>query len=43
MKNQLILSPYFIDEPLPELESLAEPYWQLNKVNLPEGSKFSMQ
>ncbi len=39
MKNQIILSPYFIDEPLPELESLAEPDWQLNKIHFPEGSK----
>ena len=39
MKNQIILSPYFIDEPLPELESLAEPDWQLNKIDLPAGNK----
>jgi arginase len=42
MKNQIILNPYFIDEPLPELESLAEPDWQLNKINVPEGSKMDV-
>ena len=42
MKNQIILSPYFIDEPLPELESLARPYWQLNKIDLPAGSKMDV-
>ena len=39
VKNQIILSPYFIDEPLPELESLARPHWLLNKIDLPAGSK----
>jgi arginase len=42
MKNQIILSPYFIDEPLPELESLARPHWLLNKIDLPAGSKMDV-
>ena len=42
MKNQIILSPYFLDEPLPELESLARPHWQLNKISLPDGSKMEV-
>jgi arginase len=32
MKNQFILTPYFIDTPVPGLEQLAKPGWQVNKV-----------
>jgi arginase len=39
MQNQIIFSPYFIDEPLPDLESLARPNWQLNTIDLPAGKK----
>jgi len=39
MQNQIILSPYFIDEPLPELEALQRPHWQLNTIDLPVGNK----
>jgi arginase len=30
MKDQFILSPYFLDQPLPALEALLQPGWQLN-------------
>jgi arginase len=39
MKNQIILSPFFLDEPLPELEMLAAPDWIINKPDLPDGDK----
>ena len=39
MKNQIFLSPYFIDEPLLQLETLAEPNWRLNKIILPADNK----
>jgi arginase len=32
MKNRFILTPYFIDTPVPALERLAKPDWQVNKV-----------
>lgn len=37
MKNQVFVTPYFLDEPSPELESLAGENWILNKKLLPEG------
>lgn len=37
MKNRRILTPYFLDEPEPGLESLAESDWYLNKPDLPAG------
>jgi arginase len=38
MENHHILTPFFLDQPLPGLESLAEPGWFFNKVILPKGS-----
>lgn len=32
MDNHFILTPYFIDAPVPDLERLARPDWQVNKV-----------
>jgi len=37
MKNHFILTPFFLDQSLPGLESLAEPGWSLNKPVLPKG------
>jgi arginase len=39
MENQKILTPFFLDEPLPGLESLAAPDWLMNKPILPDGDK----
>ena len=37
MQNQMILTPFFLDEPLSELESLAASDWLINKPLLPDG------
>jgi arginase len=37
MKDQFILTPYFLDQSLPQLEDLSQPSWILNKPQLPEG------
>ena len=37
MENQFILTPYFIDAPVPGLERLAKPGWQVNKVMITAG------
>lgn len=37
MKNQYILTPYFIDTPVPGLERLAGAEWQINKMILAAG------
>jgi arginase len=37
MDNQYILTPYFIDAPVPGLERLARPGWQVNKVMMTAG------
>jgi len=39
MQNQMILTPFFLDKPLPGLESLAASDWLINKPHLPEGKK----
>jgi arginase len=39
MQNRIILTPFFLDEPLPELESLATSSWQINKPELPTGDR----
>ena len=39
MQNQMILTPFYLDEPLPELEILAAPDWIINKPLLPDGEK----
>ena len=35
----MILTPFYLDEPLPELEILAAPDWIINKPLLPDGEK----
>ena len=37
MKNRLILTPFFLDQPRDELKSLAKPDWQINQPILPDG------
>ncbi len=37
MKNQYLLTPYFIDKPVPGLHSAAGPGWQVNRPPLPAG------
>ncbi len=39
MENRFILTPYFLDEPMPGLEALAEPGWQINKQDLSEAEQ----
>jgi len=39
MRNRFILSPSFIDEVVPELESLAKPDWFINNPSLPNGDR----
>jgi len=39
LQNQMILTPFFLDEPLPGLESLAASDWLINKPRLPDGEK----
>jgi arginase len=39
INNQMILTPYFLDEPLHELENLSAPDWIINKPGLPNGEK----
>jgi arginase len=39
MQNRFILTPFFLDEPSPELESLAQPDWHVNRPILPKGGK----
>lgn len=41
MKNQFVLTPYFIDEYWPEIEGLTQQDWVLNTVNLPQGEQQS--
>jgi len=36
MKRRIILTPYFLDQGLPGLETLAEPDWIINQRELPE-------
>lgn len=37
MKNQFILTPYFLDRYSAELEALAQPDWFVNRPTLPDG------
>jgi arginase len=37
MANQFIITPFFLDQPSPELESLAQPDWIINKPALMDG------
>jgi arginase len=39
MQNRFIVTPFFLDEQSPGLESLAQPDGQLNQPSLPEGNK----
>jgi len=39
VKNRFILSPSFIDEAVPELESLAKQGWFINNPSLPNGDR----
>ena len=39
MQNSFILTPFFLDEPLPELESLIKSDWRVNKPALPDGDE----
>ena len=39
MLNQMILTPFFLDEPLPGLEPLAASDWLINRPLLPPGPK----
>jgi arginase len=39
MQNQFIVTPFFLDEPVPGLEPLARSGWTINKPSLPEGDK----
>lgn len=36
-QTQFIVTPYFLDEPRPQLEELAQPGWIVNRQSLPEG------
>jgi arginase len=36
MKTKTILTPYFLDQPLPGLEELVQPTWLINHQDLPE-------
>ena len=35
--DRYILTPYFLDQALPQIEELAQPKWTLNNPQLPEG------
>lgn len=37
MSNQFIVTPFFLDQPSPELETLAQPGWVINRPILPDG------
>jgi arginase len=39
MENQYILTPFFLDDPMPGLEVLVQPGWLINKHDLPDGNK----
>ncbi|MCJ7446242.1 MAG: arginase family protein [Bacteroidales bacterium] len=39
MRNQFILTPFFLDEASTKLELLAQPDWHINKPILPDGDK----
>jgi arginase len=38
MSNRFILTPYFLDQPMPGLELLLDDHWEVNKPPLPNGS-----
>jgi len=39
MIDQFILTPFFLDDPVPGLKTLAAPEWIINEPSLPEGSR----
>lgn len=39
MENEYCLTPYFLDQPVPDLQSLAGESWQLVEPSLPAGEK----
>lgn len=39
MNNRILLSPFSLDQPLPELETLRRPGWTDNRPTLPEGDQ----
>jgi arginase len=39
MQNHFILTPFFLDEPLPELIVLANPDWEINQPQLPKADQ----
>jgi arginase len=41
MQDQFILTPFFLDQPLPQLEELTQPTWITNNPALPEGDSQS--
>jgi arginase len=41
MKTQVILTPYFLDQPLSELNQLAQSGWIVNKQSLPDANQQS--
>ena len=38
MKNRFILTPFFLDQPMPGLEQLVQADWLINDPRLPEGT-----
>ena len=38
MVDRYLLHPFFLDEPLPELDALVEPGWRVNRAELPEST-----
>jgi hypothetical protein len=43
IKNQFILTPLFLNDPLPGLETLAKPDWIINRPSVPNAAKPRMQ
>jgi len=39
MENRFLLTPFFLDQPLPGLDLPAKPGWQINHPSLPDGTK----
>ena len=42
MENRFLLTPYFIDKPVPGLHPVAEPSWQVNQPLLPAGKPMAI-
>ena len=39
MEDRFILTPYFLDGPMPGLEPLAESSWEINRIDLPDSEQ----